>query len=159
MISLKVSREDLAALNHWRYRHPHPRVQKKMEAVWLAAQGLDGNEACRLADIPRRTLTRYLKEYREGGIEALRQFRVKGHAGKLEDHRGSLEQEFRDHPPVTVMEAAVRIEELTGIRRGRTQIGEFLKRSGFKRRRVGMVPAKADPERQEEFKKKSWNPA
>jgi hypothetical protein len=46
-----------------------------------------------------------------------------------------------------------RIEKLTGLKRGEVQIGSFLKRVGLTRRKIGMIPAKADVQRQEEFKK------
>ena len=51
-----------------------------------------------------------------------------------------------------------RIEELTGLKRSETQIHKFLISSGLKRRKVGMVPAKADIEKQEIFKKQELEP-
>lgn len=50
-------------------------------------------------------------------------------------------------------EAAQKIEELTGIERSTQRVRIFLKGLGLKYRKVGMVPAKADPEVQDEFKK------
>ena len=44
-----------------------------------------------------------------------------------------------------------KIEELTGIRRSENRVREFLKRIGMRRRKVGMIPAKADPDEQEAF--------
>jgi hypothetical protein len=44
--------------------------------------------------------------------------------------------------------------ELTGIKRSATQVRKFLKSSGLKRRQVGMIPAKADIQQQEQLKKK-----
>ncbi len=70
-------------------------------------------------------------------------------------HRESLEEYFAKHPPATVNEAASKIEELTGIRRGPTQVRRFLNSLGLRPRKVGMIPAKADLEEQERFKKKS----
>jgi hypothetical protein len=32
--------EDLATIRRDRYQHPHPRVQQKMEDLWLKSQGL-----------------------------------------------------------------------------------------------------------------------
>jgi transposase len=49
------------------------------------------------------------------------------------------------------------IERLTGLKRNKERIRQFLKRIGMKCRKVGMVPAKADVEKQAEFKKKSWS--
>jgi len=50
-----------------------------------------------------------------------------------------------------------KIEELTGIKRSEPQIRRYLKSIGFKRRKVGMIPAKSDPEIQKSSKKKNFN--
>ena len=51
-----------------------------------------------------------------------------------------------------------KIEELTGIRRSENRVREFLKRIGMKRRKVGMIPAKADPAEQERFVQEQLTP-
>jgi len=48
------------------------------------------------------------------------------------------------HPVATIKQARSRIFELTGIKRGLTQVREWLGRCRLKRRKVGMIPAKAD---------------
>ena len=50
-------------------------------------------------------------------------------------------------------EAMEKIEQLTGLRRSPDRVRVFLKSLGMECRKVGMVPAKADPQRQESFKK------
>ena len=35
MIAIDFTEEDIEALDYERYHHPHPRVQRKMEALWL----------------------------------------------------------------------------------------------------------------------------
>ena len=55
-------------------------------------------------------------------------------------------------------EAVAKIEELTGIRRGPTQVRNFLDSLGLRPRKVGMIPAKADVEEQERFKKRELEP-
>ena len=51
--------------------------------------------------------------------------------------------------------AIVTIELLTGIKRSPTQVRKFLKSMGMRYLKVGQIPSKADPERQEEYQKKS----
>jgi len=75
----------------------------------------------------------------------------------LENHSDSLEQYFRQNPVASLSEAVAKIEELTGIRRSRTQVSVFLKKLGMRYRKVGSVPSGADPDEQEDFKKKSWS--
>ena len=48
---------------------------------------------------------------------------------------------------------------LTGIRRSATQVRRFLTHLGRHRRKVGLLPAKGDPDVQGEYHKKSWRHA
>jgi transposase len=153
MIKIEFSDSDKAALSYERYHHPHPVVQRRMEAVWLKSQGLAHKNICRLTDICSTTLTDYLREYQRGGIEALKTLAFRRPRSDLDDHRTSLESHFREHPPASVKEAMATIEELTGVKRSPDRVRAFLKRMGMKCRKVGMIPAKADVEAQEDFKK------
>src|SRR5512135_1796445 len=59
MISIDFTPQDIDALHHQRFHHPHPRVQLKMEAVYLKSQGLPHQEICRLTRISENTLRSY----------------------------------------------------------------------------------------------------
>jgi len=65
----------------------------------------------------------------------------------------TLEAHLREHPPQTIKEAVVVLETLTGIRRSPTQVRLFLKQLGLQCRKVGLLPAKADPAAQHEYQK------
>ena len=54
----------------------------------------------------------------------------------------------------TINEAGAMLETLTGIRRSPTQVRLFLAHLGLHRRKVGLLPAKGDPDVQEEYQKK-----
>jgi len=51
---------------------PHPRVQLKMEVLWLKSQKIPHQKICQLAGISPNTLLTYLRDYQEGGIEKLK---------------------------------------------------------------------------------------
>ena len=72
---------------------------------------------------------------------------------ELDDHRETLEEYFRTHPPATVKEAMAAIEKLTGLKRSHERTRKFLNRIGMKLRKTGTIPAKANVEAQEAFKK------
>lgn len=72
MIKIEFTEEDIQVLNYERYHHPHPHVQRKMEALWLKSQELTQKDICRLTVISPNTLRNYLREYTRGGIEALK---------------------------------------------------------------------------------------
>jgi transposase len=71
----------------------------------------------------------------------------------MKAYEATLEAHFREHLPVSAKAAMATIERLTGLKRSENRVREFLKTMGLKLRKVGMVPAKADVEVQEGFKK------
>jgi transposase len=158
MIQIQFSEDDIKALDYERYNHPHPRVQRKMEALWLKSQGLSHREIAKLTGVCQNTLTQYLREYKEGGIEKLKEINFYRPQSDLVDYKSKIEDYFRHHPPASIKEAMGKIEELTGIKRSETQIRKFLKSLGLKRLKIGMIPSKADYQKQEEFKKKELEP-
>ena len=119
--------EDLHAIRHERYHHPHPRIQQKMEVLWLKSQGLTHEAIARLADVSRRSVQRYLDEFTDGGLARLRRLPWKGKANELAAHQTSLEDYFLEHPPRSTREAQAVIAQQTGVRRGLTQVRAFLK--------------------------------
>lgn len=120
--------EDLAALHHERYHHPHPRVQQRMEVVWLKSQGLTHEVIARLAGVARRSVQRYLDDFAAGGVARLRRLAWPGKPNELAAHRDNLEDYFLEHPPRSAREAQDLIAQQTGVRRGLTQVRAFLKK-------------------------------
>lgn len=128
MREFTFSTEVLAAIRHDRYHHPHPRVQRKMEVLWLKSRGLTHDEIAELADVSPRSVQRYLDEFEQGGLEQVRRLRWQGKHGELDEHQASLEDYFFENPPRSVREAQQAIERLTGIHRGLSQVRAFLKK-------------------------------
>ena len=154
MIKLTFTAAEMAALHYERFHHPHPRVQRKMEAVYLKSQGLLHRDITTIVQISEPTLVSYLREYEAGGVEQLKMLNFYRPQSQLKQHQEQIETYFRAHPPKTLAQAASKIEALTGVKRSREQVRHFLHRLGMNCRRVGVIPAKADPLGQEEFKKK-----
>jgi transposase len=72
MRTITFTPEDRRNLAHVRFHHPDPRVQRKMEVLWLKSHGLDHDTIATYADVSRRTVQRYLDQYLEGGLPRLR---------------------------------------------------------------------------------------
>ena len=155
MSAIEFTDEQVEQLAFERFHHPHPRVQRKMEAVFLEAKGLLQQDVCELVGISRTTLWGWLRDFQAGGVEGLKRWNAGGSTSELDKHTDAICQHLAEHPPHTIAEARPAIEELTGIRRSETQVRELLKRLGFQRLKTGSLPAKADPEAQAVFKKKS----
>lgn len=158
MIKLKFTREIIDQLHRERTQHPHSRVRQRMETVYLKALGFSHQEIGRIVRISQTTLREYLLLYQQGGIEALKEVNFNQPKSDLDDHEEQLRQEFEKNPPANLAEAVTRIEQLTGIRRSPTQVGCFLKKLGLKRRKVGQIPAKADPAQQAAFLEEKLEP-
>ena len=146
------------ALQYWRFHHPRPQVQRKMEVLYLRSQGVSVAEVCRLCAIAPSTYGRYLRAYRSGGIAKLQADPGSRRPSELADYRVPIAEEFRQRPPASVAEAAQRIAQRTGLKRGPTQVRQFLKSVGMKPRKVGQIPAKADVAAQATFKTQDLEP-
>ena len=133
--------DDRNALAHDRYHHPDPRVQRKMEVLWLKSHGLTHDQIAADADVSRRTVQRYLDQYYEGGLPHLRRCRWHHPHSALAKHQDSLEEHFLKHPVRSAKQAAAIIEQQTGVRRGLSQVRHFLKgRLGLRSRKTGAIP-------------------
>ena len=159
MLRLEITPADKETLNHERYYYPHPHVRRKMETLWLKSQVLPHSEICRLACISEPTLCGYLAQYETGGLERLKELNFYQPESELVVHTELLKTHFQEHPPATIKEAMAKIEALTGLKRSETQVGRFLTSIGMQCRKVGLIPAKADPEKQEQFKQEQLEPA
>jgi transposase len=127
--TLVFAPEALDTLSKERYEHPSPIVQRRMEVLWLIGNGQTQAQAAQLAGVSEATVARHIALFRQHGLEGLRTLQFHQPTSELEKHRSTLENEFRDRPPHTIAEACARIQELTGVRRGETQVRKFLKKT------------------------------
>jgi len=155
MLTLHFSLTDIDELNYLRFHHPDPMVMKRCDTIYLKAKGLKTGQIRALTGRNVKTIRSHLHLYKDGGIEALKHREPYRPQGELDDHRQSIENDFRQRPPASIREAGERIFQLTGIRRSESRIEVFVKRSGFKYRKPGGIPAKANLAEQENFLKKT----
>lgn len=158
MIKLEFTDEDKKLLSYWRFNHLHPRVQLKMEVLWLKSQKLSNQKIAKLAGISANTVTKYIRDYQEAGIEKLKEIKFNRPESELKKHQKTIEEYFELNPPATINEAVKRIEELTGIKRSPTQVRKFLKSIGMKCLKVGTIPSKADVEVQDSYREEELEP-
>jgi transposase len=131
MLNIAFSQEDVERLFLERYTYPHPRVQRRLEAMYLKSQGVSHGEIMQLVKVSTAGLTRWIRAYRDGGIDALKKVQWKGREGSLTKYRSTLGEYFQKHPPISVKDACAKIEELTGIRRSATPVCNLLKSMGM----------------------------
>jgi transposase len=135
-----LSEEEQSIVNAERREHPHEPTRRKMEILWLLHHELTQEKTARIVGVGLSTVKRCAIAYRDDGLEGLRRWNKKGRAGDLDAHRELLAESFRERPVSSVAEAADRIEQLTGIRRGLSQTRAFLKKLGLRWQRMAAIP-------------------
>ncbi len=77
---------------------------------------------------------------------------------ELDQHASEIITDF-DEAPVSIAEARHRIKATCELERSPTQLGAFMTRHGFKYRKLGHIPAKADPKKITTiYRAKAWTP-
>jgi transposase len=159
LTKMNLSQEEIRVLNYERFRYPCPKIQKKLQAVYLkAAHDYTNTETGRILSIHPNSVANYIKIYEEKGIEGLYQTRYHHKYSQLEVYKDSIIEDLQKNPVCSIGEAINRIRELTGIERKPTQVRAFLHRHGFQYRKLAAIPGKADTEKQIQFLEKELNP-
>ena len=78
------------------------------------------------------TLCKYNAAIRNENLTSVFEQAYRQPQSDLEAYREQIENEFEKNPPATRREAAIRIEEITGISRSLPRIGKFLKKGALK---------------------------
>jgi len=130
---------------------------RRFEIHWLHACGKFAREIATIVQQNARTVRDVITMFRQGGIELVTTIDSNHPKSDLEEHRVSIVEEFAKRPPASAKEASARIEKLTGIKRSEQRVRVFMRNLGMKFRKVGAIPAKADLDKQEDFKKTFWS--
>ena len=125
-----------------RYHHPDPRVQRRVEILWLKSKNQTHGDIADSARVSRATVQRTPRIYAAEGLDGIRSFGWKGRPSAPTPHAATIGEASRRHPPHTAHEAARRIEGLTGVRRKASRVRAFLKDTlGMKCPKVAPIPA------------------
>src|SRR5882724_3076249 len=117
MIPINLSAADIEALRYGRFQPPDPRVQVRMEALYVRSQRMAHEDMLRLGGMSQASFHRDLKAYVTGGLEPLKPIDPDRPQRALTPYRSTREAYVRAHPPATVGEAAAKITALTGMAR------------------------------------------
>ena len=137
---VQLTEEEQRIVNEERCCHPNLRIREKMLVLWLLHTGLTREQAAKGARVSRATVQRYVAAFRRGGLDGLRQWNLKRPMSEMAAYRDLIRASFQKQPAVTIAEACERIFQLTGLRRGPSQVRQFLKDMGLKFLRVGPIP-------------------
>jgi transposase len=157
MLRANYTNEERATFQQLRYSYPDERIMRRFEILWLHSCGKFAPEIATIVQQNAYTVRNVIKDFQKGGIPLVTTINSNHPTSDLEQHRVSLVEEFTLRPPASSKEAAARIKKLTGIKRSEQRVHVFMKNIGMKFRKTAAIPAKADLEKQDEFKKKRWS--
>lgn len=157
MIKATIPLSDQEQLSTLRYSHPNKTVRRRFAILYFKSLNYSHGEIEKLADVSSSSITRVLKIYLSRGLEGVANVGHYFRTSDLDKHREIISKHLQENPPASAKEAAAEIYKLTELQRGETQVKVFLRKIGFKPRKTAAVPAKANKEAQEEFKKKFWS--
>jgi transposase len=142
-----LTEEQQRVVNEERVAHPDLRVREKMLVLWLLHCGAKREEAAKIVGVSRTTVHRYVVAFGAGGLEGLRSCNHHRPQSEMASYRELIRESFEKQPVHTISQACDRIFELTGLRRGPSQVRKFLTDMGLKFHRVRAIPVPP---------KKSW---
>ena len=139
-LRIRLTEEQQRVVNEERSVHPNPRIREKMLVLWLLHHGVTRQDAAKIVGASRATVQRYVAAFREGGLEGLRRWNPNRPVSEMAAYRDLIRESLEQQPARTVAEACERIFQLTGLRRGPSQVRKFLKDMGLKFLRVRPIP-------------------
>ena len=137
---VRLTEEEQRVVNEERCCHPNLRIREKMLVLWLLHTGLTRQHAAKAVGVSRATVQRYVAAFRQGRLHGLRQWNLSRPVSEMVAYRELIRASFEKQPATTIAEACDRIFQLTGLRRGPSQVRKFLKDLGLEFYRVRAIP-------------------
>ena len=112
----------------------------------------------RLLNISDDSVTRYIREYEQGGLSGVLEDKYYRPTSAVEAFLSCLKCRFTLQPVHTAKEAVAVIEQLSQVRLSEDQVRRLMKRLGMKFIKTAPRPGKADPDQQLEFFNETLEP-
>lgn len=116
------------------------RIQRVCEALCLFDKLQNVNEVAKQMNLSRRTIYYYLETYAKNPNFMRKRKKIR--VSELQNYFGVIREEINNGKVKTYKQAQEIIENLTGIKRGRTQIRAFLNNNYFKKDANGYLKCK-----------------
>ena len=152
METFRLNPEEVAELRREHRRMMHRTDAYRLNAIILLGTGWTQVQVSEALLLDERTLRRYVKAYRHGGLEGLLEVRFQGRSCQLNpDQLNLLDQHLQEQLYTHVRDICHYIEEAFGVTYSLAGATQLLKRMGFVYKKPKHVPGKADREAQEAF--------
>ena len=137
---VQLADQEYRIVNEERLSPPNERIRERMLVLLLLHNGVTREKAGAIVGVGRATVQRYVAAFRDGGLDGLRRWEPNRPQSEMAAYREVIRESFEKEPVRTVAEACDRIFQLTGLRRGPSQVRKFLKDMGLKFLRVRPIP-------------------
>lgn len=134
------------------------KFRRKLLVLKMRHTGVPLEMIANSLSITVRSVSNYIAEFREGGLETTLEDRAYVPMSSVEGHLENLEKSFRDSPVGSARQARRRVIEVTGVELSLTQTRRVMKRLGMRYRKSGQVPGKANGDEQLEFLNEKLQP-
>jgi len=108
------------------------RVGKQILVIILLVFGVEKKVINAMLGTSDVTLSKYSKALKNENLQSIFDQNYNQPQSDLERFREKIERELEDNPQATRRGAAVKIEEISGIKRSLPRIGKFLKKGASK---------------------------
>src|SRR4051812_24252429 len=109
---ITLADDEQRVVNAERDAHPDAHVRRKMLVLWLLHHGDTRERAATITGLGRATVQRYVRAYKDGGLDGPRRWGVTGPVSDLAAHAAVVRESLTTNPARTTAEAAERIEQL-----------------------------------------------
>lgn len=158
-MSLEIDPQDLEDIDEALLDEELPnKFRRKLLALKMRHAGAPLEMIGATLKITVRSVSNYIAEYREGGLESSLEDRAYAPMSSIEPHLDTIEESFKNSPVGSSRQARRRIFEITKIELSLSQTRRTMKRIGMRYRKAGQVPGKANPDEQLEFLNEKLQP-
>lgn len=134
------------------------KFRRKFLALKMRHAGVPLGMISKTLKITVRSVSNYIAEYREGGLDASMEDRAYCPMSSVEPYIDEIEKSFKTTPVGSARQARRKISEIAGLELSLSQVRRIMKRLGMRYRKAGQVPGKANPDEQLEFLNEELQP-
>lgn len=149
-----LTAEEVGILREAHYDSRFRKRADRIKAILFLNQGFSFEQTARLLMLDETTIRRYLKEFKQGGVDLLVEDNYLGSESFLTTvEQKELTLILRKTTYHTVKQVVSFVEQQYGRKYSVEGMTHLLHKLGFVYKKTKIIPGKLDPEKQEQFKK------
>lgn len=147
-----LTEEQVTQLKHAHKQTRDKRLADRIKAILYLHYGLSYPEIAKLLLFDEVTIRRYVKQFKEKGIDGLLEYRYTGGKSRLtKEQETELKEYLKDNTKRTAKEVVAYIETIYHVRFTIIGVTKLLHRLGFTYKKPKIIPGKADKAKQDAF--------